>query len=348
MTGIDSVLLKQVIIHKVGNPSRGEELKLSPAPVALNDEMVSKLLTRYLLGAFNENEQYRFAHLSDLKLNEVYNYVSQVFEAPEKFVTVSALLATFLYGRSTHVKVKEGELYVALFEEVPFENDHVKALGIFKSETKETFLKIKPLADQWELTQEEGINIHKLDKGCLVFKTAADEGYKVCVVDAVNKQGDTQYWVNDFLQVIPRADSYHHTDKYLSLCKSFVTNEYAEKFDISKGDQIDMLSRSMEYFKTREQFSLKEFTEEVIHHPEVVDTFMDYKRNFEASRNYEIEDEFDIHLSAVKKQQKVFKSVLKLDKNFHIYIHGRRDLIEKGVDEMTGKKFYKLYFDEEF
>ncbi|MGN6491041.1 MAG: nucleoid-associated protein [Agriterribacter sp.] len=347
MTGIDSVLLEQVIIHKIGNPSRGEELKLSSVPVALNDDIVSKLLTRYLLGAFNENELYKFTHLSNLNLNEVYTYVTQIFEAPQKFVEVSAQLASFLYSKSTHVRVKEGELYIVLFDEVPFENDYVKALGIFKSETKETFLKVKPLTDQWEVTQEEGININKLDKGCLVFKTAAAEGYKVCVADAVNKQQDAQYWVNDFLQVMPWADSYNHTDKYLSLCKSFVTNEYAEKFEISKGDQIDLLNRSMEYFKTKEQFNLKEFTDEVIHHPEVVDTFMDYKRNFEASRNYEIEDEFDIHLSAVKKQQKVFKSVLKLDKNFHVYIHGRRDLIEKGVDEMTGKKFYKLYFDEE-
>jgi hypothetical protein len=74
---------------------------------------------------------------------------------------------------------------------------------------------------------------------------------------------------------------------------------------------------------------------------------MQYKQNFEKARNYEIEDEFDIHLSAVKKQAKLFKSVLKLDKNFHIYIHGRRDLIEKGVDELSGRKYYKIYFEEE-
>jgi len=49
----------------------------------------------------------------------------------------------------------------------------------------------------------------------------------------------------------------------------------------------------------------------------------------------------------VQKQQKLFKSVLKLDKNFHVYIHGRRDLIERGYDEAVGKKFYKLYYDEE-
>ena len=347
MNGIDSVQLQQVIVHKVGNPSRGEELKLSINPLTLNDDIVRGLLTRYFLSAFNENELYRFTHLSDVEMNEVYRYVRAIFEDRDSFMQQSVLLAQFLYSKSTHVKVKEGELYVVLCDEVPFENDFVRAVGIFKSETKETFLKVFQHGQSWEVIQEEGVNINKLDKGCLIFNTNTVDGYKVCVVDATNKQNDAQYWVTDFLQVEPYADSYHNTDKYLSLCKSFVTNEYAEKFDVSKSDQIDMLNRSMEYFKTKEQFNLQEFATEVIHHQEVVDTFMDYKKNFESSKNFEIEDEFAIHVSAVKKQQRVFKTVLKLDKNFHIYIHGRRDLIEKGVDEMTGKKYYKLYFDEE-
>jgi hypothetical protein len=347
MTGIEDVTLRQVMVHKVGNPSRGEELKLSEQPIVLEDPIVTGLLTKYFLGAFNENEWYHFTHLSDLAMNEVYTYVRNIFDDTGSFAEQSRLLAQYLYSKSTHSKVKEGELYVVLFDNMPYEAEEVPAIGIFKSETKETFLKVFPTGQNWEIQHEEGININKLDKGCLVFRANTTEGYKVCVVDNTNKQQDAQYWVNDFLQVQPYADSYHHTDKYLNLCKSFVTNEYAEKFDVSKSDQIDLLNRSMDYFKTKEQFSLQEFTDEVIHHPELVDTFMDYKRNFESSRNFAIDDEFDIHLSAVKKQQRVFKSVLKLDRNFHIYIHGRRDLLERGVDEKTGKKYYKLYYDEE-
>jgi hypothetical protein len=347
MNGIDNVELQKVIVHQVGNPTRGEDLRLSADTLQIEDDMVSRLLTHYFLGAFNENELHQFTHLSDLFLNEVYTYVSRIFEDRGRFIEQSVLLAQFLYSKSTHSKVKEGELYVALFDKLSFEKEYIQAIGIFKSETKETFLKIFPRENQWELTQEEGININKLDKGCLIFKTNTSDGYKVCVVDNTNKQQDAQYWVTDFLQVKPWADSYHHTDKYLSLCKNFITNEYAEKFDVTKTDQADMLNRSMEYFKTKEQFSLQEFTREVIHHPEVVNAFMDHKKNFEASRNFEIGDSFDIHLAAVKKQQRVFKTVLKLDKNFHIYIHGRRDLIEKGIDEMTGKKYYKIFYDEE-
>jgi hypothetical protein len=347
MTGIDSVQLRDVIVHKVGNPTRGEQLKLSENSLTLNDALVRGMLTKYFLSQFNENEHYRFTHLSDINLNEVFTYVTRIFRDPGTFVTTSGLIASFLYSKSTHARVKEGEMYLALFDQVPFGTEYKQAIGIFKSESKESFLKVFPHGQSFEVVSEEGININKLDKGCLIFRTDEDQGYKVCIVDTSNKQNDARYWVTDFLQVEPYADSYHNTDKYLGLCKQFISNEFAEKFEVSKSEQIDLLNRSIDYFKTRDQFNIDEFAEEVIHHAELIDSFKDYKKTYESAKNFEIEDEFDINLAAVKRQAKVFKSVLKLDKNFHIYIHGRKDLIEKGYDELTGKNFYKIYFDEE-
>lgn len=347
MTHIDSVQLEQVIVHKVGNPTRGEQLKLSANPLTLNDAIVRKLLSAYFLGAFNEHEQYRFTHLSSLAMNEVYSYVSGLFDKPGNFVPYSAQLAQFLYSKSTHARVKEGELYVVRFSNVPFGTEYTDAVGIFKSERKETFLKVFPHGESWEVIAEDGININKLDKGCLVFKQNREEGYVVCVVDTANKQNDTQYWVNDFLQVTRCANSYHYTDAALGMCKLFISNELSEKFTVNKSEQIDMLNRSMDYFKTREEFKFTEFAEEVLHHPEVIDSFTQYKQTYEVARQVVMEDQFDIHLSAVKKQQRVFKSVLKLDRNFHVYIHGRRDLIEKGYDASSGRHYYKLFFEEE-
>jgi hypothetical protein len=347
MTGIDSVELKQVIVHKIGNPTRGEELQLSANPLTLNDEIVRGLLTQYFLGPFNEKDQYHFTHISDLALNEVYTYVSRIFEDDKNFTGLSASLATFLYSKSTHVKVKEGELYVVHFGNVPFGTEYTEAIGLFKSETKETFLKVFPHGQSWEVIAEDGININKLDKGCLIFKENRSEGYVVCIVDATNKQNDAQYWINDFLQVTPYADSYHHTNNVLGMCKLFINNEITENFEVNKSEQIDMLNRSMEYFKTKDHFQMGEFAQEVIHHPEVIESFTQYKQTYEQAKEITIEDDFDIHLSAVKKQERFFKAVLKLDKNFHIYIHGRKDLIEKGYDEVAGKNYYKLFFDEE-
>lgn len=346
MTNIDNVQLEQVILHKVGNPTRGEELKLSANPLTLNDNIVRGLLTKYFLSAFNEHEQYHFTHLNDVNLNEVYHYVTGIFDDPGSFVSQSALLASFLYNKSTHARVKEGELYVTRFNNIPFGSEYVEAIGLFKSETKETFLKVFPHGQSWEVIAEDGVNINKLDKGCLIFKKNREAGYVVCVVDNTNKQ-DTQYWVTDFLQVTRYSNSYHHTDAAMGLCKLFISNKLQERFQVNKPDQIDYLNRSMEYFSTKESFNMNEFAEEVLHHPEVIDSFTQYKQQYEVARQVNIEDDFNIHLAAVKKQQRIFKSVLKLDKNFHIYIHGRKDLIERGYDEMAGKNYYKIYFDEE-
>jgi hypothetical protein len=347
MIPTDRVRLKQLIIHKIGNPTRGEELKLSADEMNVQDEQLNDILKKYFLSSFNENEFYHFSHLSDVNLNEVFAYVSAVFDDRSTFVDQSKLIAEFLYNKSTHVKVKEGELYITFFEQLTFDGMEVAGIGIFKSENRDTFLTVFTKEENLGLSAEAGININKLDKGCLVYRVEGQDGYRVSVVDNTNKQQDAQYWVNDFLQVSPLADSYHQTDKYLNLCKQFITNEYPGKFEVTKSDQVQMLGRSMEYFKTKEQFSLDEFATEVMHHEEVKDTFMQYKKNFEASKNFSMEDEFDIHLSAVKKQASAFKTVVKLDKNFHIYIHGRRDLIERGIDEMNGKKYYKIYYDEE-
>ena len=273
MTGLDSIVLKQAIVHKVGNPTRGEELKLSKDELTLNDDIVQGLLTRYFLAAFNENEHYHFSHLSDVNLNEVFNYVTSIFEEPSSFKKNAALLAAFLYSKSTHARIKEGEMYVASFDNVPLGTEYLPAIGIFKSESKESFLKVFTHGQSLEVIHEEGFGPGKPDKGCLIFKNNKAFGYTVCIIDSTNKQQDAQYWVNDFLQVQPYADSYHNTDKYLGLCKQFITNEYVENFEVTKSEQIDMMNRSMDYFKTKDQFNIDEFTQEVIHHPEVVDTF---------------------------------------------------------------------------
>ena len=140
MTGLENASLSKVIVHKIGNPTRAEDLNLSVQPLTLNDAVVRSMLTRYFLYPFNENELYRFTHLSDVNLNEVYRYTQKIFGNGDVFVEQSHLLARIINSKSTHVKVKEGELYEALFDKIPFEDGETEALGIFKSESRETFL----------------------------------------------------------------------------------------------------------------------------------------------------------------------------------------------------------------
>ena len=60
-----------------------------------------------------------------------------------------------------------------------------------------------------------------------------------------------------------------------------------------------------------------------------------------------IEDNFEISENAVNKQVKGLKSVVKLDENFHIYIHGDNQMIKRGYDNASGLYYYQLFFKEE-
>jgi hypothetical protein len=102
----------------------------------------------------------------------------------------------------------------------------------------------------------------------------------------------------------------------------------------------------MNFFKSKHHFDKNEFEEEVLEDPSVIKSFRDYERS-RSGNEWDSAEQFEISAQAVKKQVRIFKSVLKLDKNFHIYIHGNRELIEKGFDEVANKHFYKIYFDQE-
>ena len=78
----------------------------------------------------------------------------------------------------------------------------------------------------------------------------------------------------------------------------------------------------------------------------LIKSFHAYDEAYRQEHDIDLNDRFDISEQAVKKQARVFKSVLKLDKNFHIYIHGDKQLIEHGV-EKDGRKFYKIYYKVE-
>ncbi|WP_207428852.1 nucleoid-associated protein [Pedobacter sp. SYSU D00535] len=342
--------LAQLSVHRVGNKLQDELYVLSDHPLQVQDELLSNLLLQYFLSPFEKvNEIYRFFHPNDdLNLNEVYHFISSVFAEYNTFHENSQQLAKYLYNSTNHPKIKSGELYVAYFNKVQIEGEVVDAVGIFKSETKETYLKVYPDSNGFNLSYEEdAINIQKLDKGCLIFNSEKEEGFKVAVIDQTNRNSEAVYWKDEFLKLKVRNDNYNQTQNTLSVYKNFVTQKIDDEFEISKTDKIDLLNRSMKYFKEKETFDIEEFSNEVIGNEQGIESFKNFKKSYEQEFDTSLPDSFEISDAAVKKQARVFKSVLKLDKNFHIYIHGNKELIEKGFDDDKGMNFYKVYFKEE-
>lgn len=120
------------------------------------------------------------------------------------------------------------------------------------------------------------------------------------------------------------------TRNVLDMTKAFITQQLLQDSEIPKADQIDLLNRSVNYFKENTEYDRGSFAREMFQNEEVAGSF----------------ERFAISDEAVKKLARVFKSVLKLDKVFHICIHGDRNMIERGEDE-CGRKVYKIYYDQE-
>nr|WP_199076956.1 nucleoid-associated protein [Pedobacter sp. ASV19] len=350
MISFSEASLAELSIHRIGNKSEDEFYVLSEQSLVIEDEQLKNLLLQYFLGPYGKvNEIYRFFHPNeDLNLNEVYHFAESIFEKGEGFHDNSQQLAKYLYEISNHPKIKSGELYVAYFENVQIEGELHDAIGIFKSENKETYLKVYPENSGFNVSYErEAINISKLDKGCLIINTEKDQGYKIAVIDQTNRGAEAVYWKDEFLKLRIRNDNYHQTSNVLGVYKNFVTQKLDEDFEISKADKIDLLNRSIKYFKEKDSFDLDEFSSEVIANAEGIESFKNYKKSYEEEFDTAIPDSFDISDAAVKKQARDYKSVLKLDKNFHIYIHGNKELIEKGFDDDKSMNYYKVYFREE-
>jgi len=339
--------LEKVAVHYVGNKNNEDELRLSKTLLDTDDTKIKELLNKFFLTSFSTPEFYSFTFSNqDFTMNPLFMYASKIFDSSKTLHANSKNIAKHLFELSVHPQIKGGDLFVTYFSNFIIDEENTDAIGIFKSENRQEFLKLDNAADDFLIHYEDGINVDKLDKGCLIINASKDEGYKVCIVDKSNKSAEAQYWKDNFLQLKPCKDEYHQTKEFLNITKNYVTKQLAEEFEVSKTDQIDLLNRSVEYFKTHDTFDKKDFEKEVFHNKEIIKSFQNFDETYRESHDIELGDSFEISAQAVKKQARVFKSVLKLDKNFHIYIHGNRELIEQGV-EKDGRKYYKIYFEQE-
>lgn len=341
-----NITIQNTALHKIQNKLRDEGMQLSKSCLDIKDSLQETLID-YFISPFKSEEYFRFYHDSGIKYNAVFGLMLDIFNNPNTLHEHSVSLAKHLYDQSIHPKIKGGEFYVVYFKDCIIDGETVDAVGLFKSENKDTFLKVYPSGDGFEIESQQGVNINKLDKGCLIFNTDKENGYIVAVVDNTNKGAEAHYWIDDFLHVRQRKDEYYNTQNVMSLAKNFVTKELPKEFEVSKADQAELLNKSVKFFKEKDTFDMEEFANEVIAQPEVIERFNKYKDNYAQERDIEIADSFTISDSAVKKQARVLKSVIKLDKNFHIYVHGNNQYIKKGYDESTGMHFYQLFFKEE-
>ncbi len=354
MIETSKAFIDRLIVHQMGCKAEGEDVTLSARPldIAANEDM-AEMLKDYFFRPFRSESYFTFASQEEgeaVDTNMVYTQVANVFDSPDSFYDMSLDIVQKLHECSNHPKIRGGEFYMAHFSDCVVDGQTCDAVGIFKSESKERFLKVYLAGNNnIELDSQEGISVRKLDKGCIVFNIEREDGFRVCAVDNINRGQEARFWMQDFLGLRPRFDNYFFTDNYLQMCKGFVNDVFNEENHVPRTEQIDMMNRSIDFFQKNPQFDHNTFAQSVMVEPDIIDEFNNYKAQYESGMPVQetLPETFEISKDAVKVDKKHFKSVLKLDKNFHVYVHGGRYYMEKGYDEQRDMNYYKLFFKSE-
>ncbi len=341
--------IESISLHRVGNKNKGEGLFLSSEPFKLNDETTG-LLKEYFFKPFREKEEnyFKLTHEIDVEFNEVYKIVADAFLNPSSLHLNSKRIATHLFEQSNHPHIKSGEVYVAHLSNVMLDNKKVDAIGIFKSELKHDFLQFEEDGENLDIVIQQGININKLDKGCLIFNVEKEEGFKLLSVDS--NRYDTKYWLENFLGVDALADENFYTKNYLKFCQNFAKDVVLPAED--KQQEVLFMNKAVNHFAKNDEFEETSFLNEVMDNPELIPEFKHYK--VEKGPKYSIEDvsTFDIANKAVSDARKKIKNVINLDTNVQIKLdfvnpESAEKFVEKGWDEERQMYYYLVYFNKE-
>jgi hypothetical protein len=349
MINLFNTHIESLSIHRVGNKSRNEAIFLSENQYGLNDEIVP-LLKEYFFKSFREKEEnyFQFAHEVDLEYNDMFNLATEIFTNPSSMHEVSKKITNHLFEQSNHPHIKNGEVYVTYLTNVSIDNNVVDAIGVFKSELRTDFLQFEEKGSNLEMVLQEGINLNKLDKGCIIFNHKKEEGYKILTVDS--NRYDARYWLEHFLAVDAFQDENFMTKKYLKFCQEFAKEVVFPAED--KKQEVMFMNRAVNHFAKNDNFEETAFLNEVMDNPDLIPEFKNYKAD--RGEKYSIEDvtSFPIANAAVSDARKSIKNVINLDTNIQIKLdfinpESAEKFVEKGWDEEKQMYYYLVYFNKE-
>ena len=348
MLDFSTVTIDSLVIHRVGNKHNEENFFISQTPVELTEDMSFLLLDYFVKPFMNLQDVNHFHNEVDLNYNELFGISTQIFQAPESLYINSIKILKHLQEQSNHPHIKTGDVFIAHFSDLLFEDRMVNAIGIFKSENKTSFLQIDGEQSQLHLQKIEGIDVKKLDKGCLIINDDMENGGAVFSVDSNNY--DAEYWTKNFLNIAPRQDEYFHTKEYVSLVKGYA-KEIVQANE-NRTEEINFLNKSVKFLEENQEIDIEEFKATVFEDDAAQNEFDDYKKMFETQKNVVIPDAFVISKPVLEKQKKQIKNLIKLDTNIQIKIavnnvDSTSKFVEQGYDVDKEMNYYKIYYNRE-
>ncbi len=351
--------LDALAIHAVGTKHNEEGYTASRTLFPLDLHDISEPLHTFFIDPFKWGDVQQFMHHTDLEQNTVYSLCKAIFQTPTELLQHSVSLLKHLYENSGHPKIKGGDLFITFWYDVIHEDEMCNAIGIFKAEHRDTFIKTRQSGENIDLVTEEGIDIKSLDKGAIILDTMTETGYRVFVLDKTSRSSEAQYWCDAFLEIERVHDEAFHTASYLDMMVDFCEDVVSK--DATRQAQVGFLNKSLDFFNKKELIDWNEFSDEVLGKaPEneydepspLIAEFKNYKTKFEERNAIEPQDGFSISKPTVQKMKRKFKNAIKLDTEVELKIKpisedADNPYIERGYDEERGMHYYKVFFNYE-
>ena len=349
--------ISDIHVNWVGNKFREEGFSINEVPLLFNnnystDELqhLEQLLLTLISKKISKTDLiHQFSPINEnLGFNSSYDIVYKYFHHLISAKTMAEYFTALMYSCMNHPKLESGIFLMVHLEEVQFEGEYRDAIGIFKLSSMIEGLQCAHNSERYDIRPSGKIfSIENLDLGAIILNTDSENGYKV-LIHCSGSVNDLIMFKDYFLKLRVFNNDYIKTSNFMNVFKNFVTEKLDDSLEVENMDKVDLLNRAINHVSDNETLIIDEFTINVIGNHEVSNVFNNYLKNFQEEMEMELPDQFTLSSTAVKKAKASYKQVIKLDKNFHLYVHGKRDLVEKGFDESKGMNFYKVYFENEY
>ena len=332
---IDIGNIAAAVVQRVGNKNNGDGISFSDELCKL--EGVEDYLVKLIKSSFKFDDWKQFTYIDELELNPAYRFVSKMFEDKQCIIKQANNLARHLYEQSIHPNIKIGEFYVVYLEHCEFEGTETDAIGLFKSEIRETVLTVKMDSNRLVLSPEIGMSLKKLEKGAIIFNVDKENGFKVAVVDSTSNKSDTRYWIDNFLHVQNCKDDYHQTQELSELCAGYI-EQLREK---SVVDCAIAARKTSEILASKETIEVERLPSLLCETEEQMADFLEYKEAYEQVHG-QLSLQVKVIPKAVKLKNLKKMNTLKLGSDFEVKVLKSTAQLEKGKEK--GRNYYKLYY----
>lgn len=333
MLEVSGSKLTQYVVHYVS-----DTLVLGEESFSRPEMMLEAAFTQLAFNKIDWDQRYEFFHETNIGLNEVYTYVKSIFDSENNFLEQSKNIATHLHSASQHPNIKNGELFIGLFDNCLMGSEIRKVIAIVKIDEKEMFLDVRNEQNKMIVNGVDGINVKKINNMVVIVDMGADTPPHVYI--KTKRKEDIVYWQERFLKVKVADEHYHKTNLALTECKKYILKEDS----FTNTEKLGLLNKTLDYFRNEEEFQVNDYIDTVFEKadPAQKDIIVNSVKPYETV----------ISDSAIEKAEKNYKRKIKLDSNIEIQVNVRDieqvdELIEVGYDEATNRKFYKIYFQEE-